>query len=118
MTDLNSCTILYKVLHPNDFNALLAVAPSTPFTDPSSSSLSVCTSSRLPYVLETLFPSSTDLWVLAIPRTERINPLLRWQDAEGCGQVEGGVDPWGEVALRRPVKRNSDGQWDLGELEW
>jgi hypothetical protein len=118
MADLNSCTILYKVLSQNDFNALLAVAPSTPLTDPSSSSLSVCTSARLPYVLESLFATSTDLWVLAIPRSERIDPLLRWQDAEGCGQVEGGVDPWGEIALRRPVKRSADGPWDLGELEW
>lgn len=118
MADPRSCTVLYKVVTPETFNALLTAPPSTVFTDPSSSSLAVCTSTRLPYVLETLFPSSASVWVLAILRNERIDAQLAWDDAEGCGRVEGGVDPWEEIALRRPVTKGADGQWDLGELEW
>lgn len=118
MSDLSTCTILYHVLTPVAFNALMTAPPTSPLLDPSSSSLSVCTSSRLAHVLQTVFLAETNLWVLAIPRTERIDAQTSWIDEEGCARVEGGVDPWGEVALRRRVQKGADGQWDLGELEW
>lgn len=118
MADPRSCTVLYKVVTPDTFNGLLSAPPSAAFTDDGISSLTACTSTRLPYVLDTLFPSLTSVWVLAILRNERIDGQLAWDDAEGCGRIEGGVDPWQEVALRRPVQKGVDGQWDFGELEW
>lgn len=122
MADPRSCTVLYKAITPDTFNTLVTATPSTAFTDPSSSSLAVCTSKRLPLVLEALetsLPSLTTIWVLAVVRNERINAQLSWDDEEGCGRIEGGVDPWeGGGGRARPVQKGPDGKWDHGELEW
>lgn len=66
-----------------------------------------------------------EIWILAIPR-EAVEGRIFWRRevVEGVEETEesvgltGGLDPLGEVALRRRCTRDEDGSWDLGELLW
>lgn len=125
LPDPTTATLLYKVLTPQEFTSLplpptLWQGTSFDLTA-SPPGIHLTTSLTLPTTLATFFPHDTDLWILAIPRTPRIDSGLVWDGTSpSCARLNGvGIDCWSEeVAVRRPIKRGEDGQWDLGELAW
>lgn len=124
-------TLLYKILTNSEFSAL-PLPPTTYYGtsfDLSSSPPShhICSSLQIPSTISLIFAQEKNLWILALPRTERLEKHLIWDSLnengmEMCGRLvmpEGeGIDVWGEVAVRRPVERDEEGNWDLGELEY
>ncbi|KAK4703968.1 hypothetical protein P7C70_g2251, partial [Phenoliferia sp. Uapishka_3] len=120
-----TCTMLYKILSTEEFTAL-PTPPSlwkgSPF-DVSTSIVHLAAACQVQNTLSEIYSDSSSLWILAIPRTERLEPWLRFDGpGVGCAHVHlpvgEGIDVYGEVALRRPIKKGEDGVWDLGELEW
>ena len=119
--DPRASTTLYKLLTPSEFTSL-PLPPTlwygTPFdisTTPSS--IHLATSHQLPNTLSIIFPDAHELWILAIPRTEKLEGRLRWVGEEGCVELEGPIDVWSEVAVRRPIGKVG-GEWDVGELQY
>lgn len=122
-----SSTILYKVLTDDEFTSL-PLPPTlwrgTAFDRSTSPAIvHLAASTQVAATITELYHDHSSLWILAIPRTPRIDAWLRWDGPfDGCAHVhlpaDEGIDVWSEVAIRRPVKKGEDGQWDLGELEW
>lgn len=125
-------TMLYKILTDSEFKAL-PLPPST-FTgttfdlEAKPPCLHICSSLQIPLTIDTIFPTADKLWILALELSDRLNNVLIW-DSENengrkmCGRLvfpEGeGIDCWGEeVAVRRPVEKGVDGNWNLGEFEY
>lgn len=114
------CTVLYKVLTTQEFTSL--PYPPAPLFKGTAFDLAselrgvhLATSTQLPDTLAVVFPEHTDLWIIALPRTELLEKGLVW-DVEGrCARFVGELDMLEQVALRRPIKKVG-GEWDFGEL--
>lgn len=123
----SSSSMLYKILTPAEFSSL-PLPPShwlgTTFDLAASPrAINLATSLHVPSTLAAVYPNDTSLWILAIPRTPRMDAVLRWNiNGEGGAQLVfppgEGLDVWSEVAVRRPISKGEGGEWDLGDLEW
>lgn len=119
--DPRTSTTLYKLLTTEEFTSLPlppALWYGTAFdcsTTPNA--IHLATSLQLPNTLSAIFPDAIELWILAIPRTEKLEGRLNWVGEGGCVELEGAIDVWSEVAVRRPIKK-VDGEWDVGELQY
>lgn len=124
--DPHTATVFYKVLTNDEFATVCALG-SAPFAGTafdqsvSPAAIHLASSLHTPEVLKMRFADQESVWVLAIPRTPRLDAGLDWFKVDGSEEWSmrfvGSIDPLNEVSVRRPVKQVK-GEWDLGELVW